>query len=499
VSDFFYRRRRGSDAGELINGLIREGRSADGPGPAPPGDGDGAAGRTSDDAPRPLTNAEVSVLISVGNTLARRDRRTGRAFARRQKAVIAAAHASLDATAELELAALAEPRWVNGGAGEGEDEDTAGGGPRRRGKQAFKEMFDPHEPLITGRTLLIIELVFVFVEFAFWYGVFSANLDQGASLLDPNRISDILLAVMVPLSGIVSARVVGGLTHRAITRHRGVGRKEYIGAAAAAVVAGLSVFAIFSLVSARFDSATQLTATQLPTLAMTLVFVVVLLGDMVARIFLVSEIRSQTNAWHRRLRKLRAVAMRASQRHCAAWLDLRSAAQMELDSCERIVSAGARIISDQRSRRGAVAPRVPAGSGTARRRAHEEPAARRGAPMAVPSVLPLQLYDVHLALGPVRAVEDAINTLREWPPRSQGDLSGQLNEALTRLYRLEAAMTVGPPGAGAGTGGETRDLTAGFKTLPIAPAGPSPRPVEGLNGVGLSQRREEDQDDGDQL
>jgi hypothetical protein len=542
MNDFFYRRRRGSTASELIDRLTHEGRAAGGSGAVPPGDGGGGLDENNNE--RPVSNAELSVLISVDNTLAKRDRRRGRALARRQKALVAAAHANVGAAADLE-AAQAEPRWVNGGIRTGEKDpalavglNQADGpsvrrsplGRARRGSRGdsrpFKEMFDPHEPLITGRALLIIEIVFIFVEFAFWYGVFSANLDQGTSLLAPDRISDVLLAVMIPLSGIVSARVVGGLAHRAISRHPGVGRKEYIGAAASAIVAGLAVFAIFSLVSARFDAATQLTATRLPTLAMTLVFVVVLLGDMLARIFLVSEIRSQTSAWLRRLRKLRTAAIRANEQHCAAWIDLRNAAQMELDNVERVVASGARIISDQRSRRNAVAPRVPAGDETARRHAHDETAVGgRGGPMSVPSVVPLQLYGVHLALGPIRAVGDAISTLRAYPPLGQDGLVKQVSEVLVRLYRLEAAMTSwavdaagrpavsdvdspGPGAAGAGENGlESEHGGAGeraanlgdhLKPLPETTAEPPARLIDEVNGIDPTDGRAADQDGGDQ-
>ena len=97
---------------------------------------------------------------------------------------------------------------------------------------------------------------------------------------------------------------------------------------------------------------------------------------------------------------------------------------MQLDTYERVVTAGARIISDQRSRSGTAVPPLLAASPQAGiRRAHaadDEGTLPR--PMAVPSVAQLQLYGVDLALGPIRVVEDAIDTLRAWPPRNQRDL-----------------------------------------------------------------------------
>ena len=351
----------------------------------------------------------------------------------------------------------ARPRWVNEAlAGEGappavsgqadapDGARTAGrwSGPRHTAG-AFRETFDPHQPLIAERTLLIIEAVFVVVEFAFWYGVFSDNVEAHAPALDPTRISDILLAVMVPLSGIVAARIVGGLTHRVMRRYPGLGRSEYIGAVASVIVAAFAIAAIFALVHTRFDASTQpLGAVRLPALAMTLVFVVVLAGDMIARIFLVSEIRAQTDKWLRHLNRLTAQATRANRKHTEAWLDLRNAVQMQLDTYERVLAAGARIISDQRSHSSTAVPTLLAAAPqTGIRRAHATDSdGTVPEPMAVPSVAQLQLYGVSLALGPLRVAEDAINTLRGWPPRNQQDLGTHLDDTLEQLYRLTSAV-----------------------------------------------------------
>ena len=476
MGDFLYRLSHGLTGRKLIAQLQREqpqdAQSAGGP--APPGPpqpalaepglpgadaGGGAAGLRK--------NAEVSVLVSIDDTLASRDRRQGRSLVRKQKALVAAAHGSLDAAVPLKTT-RAHPRWVNEGlAGDSAPRAVPGqvgtpDGSRTAGRSrpgpaagadtgAFRETFDPHQPLIAERTLLIIEAVFVVVEFAFWYGVFSDNIEAHAPALDPARISDILLAVMVPLSGIVAARVVGGLTHRVMRRYPGLGRSEYIGTVVSVIVAALAIAAIFALVHARFDASTQpLGAVQLPTLAMTLVFVVVLAGDMIARIFLVSEIRAQTDKWLAHLGKLTARATRANRKHTEAWLDLRNAVQMQLDTYERVLAAGARIISDQRSRSSAPVPALPAAAPqTGIRRAHATDSdGTAPEPMAVPSVAQLQLYGVSLALGPLRVVEDAIDTLRGWPPRNQQDLETHLDDMLEQLYRLTSAVKAqASPGA----------------------------------------------------
>ena len=514
MGDFLYRLRRGSGGRELIRllSLERKGapsrRSPDPPQPGPSGTGDGDA------AVAPLNNAEVSVLLSVNDTVANRDRRRGRSLSRLQNALVAAAHTSRDAATQLHTT-RANPRWVNGGLTD-DGESGAVPGPdgvpyraqpagRRRfwrpaaqaqpgaDGRAFREMFDPNQPLIMERTLLIIEAVFVLVEFAFWYGVFSENVDANAPVFDPVRISDILLAVMVPLSGIVAARVVGSLVHRVVSGYPGIGRREQMGAVISAVVAIFAVIAIFALVHARFDASSQpLGATQLPALAMTLIFVVVLLGDMVARIFLVSEIRAQTDKWLRHLDKLKTRATRANRKHAEAWLDLRNAAQMQLDRCERIVASGARMISDQRSRTGASAPRLATVAGMAIRSAHakDNDGAAPG-PMAVPSVAQLHLYGVSLSLGPLRVVEDAIDTLLRWPPRDQRDLADYLHDVLTQLYRLKsAASQQDRPDTSQATPSQAETPAKGapapehrFQTPPPMPVGPPERHPEDGNGA----------------
>jgi hypothetical protein len=69
--------------------------------------------------------------------------------------------------------------------------------------------------------------------------------------------------------------------------------------------------------------------------------------------------------------------------------------------------------------------------------------------MAVPSVAQLQLYGVDLVLGPIRVVEDAIDTLRAWPPRNLQDLGSHLDGMLEQLYRLTSEDQEGAPPDGA--------------------------------------------------
>jgi len=420
---------RGMTAGDLILLLRNEGKNH-------------AAG--PDYQPGPLTNAEESVRVTIRDALSVRDRRARR-VTRRQIALTNSAHRSKKADDRLSLA-QAEPAWANAVRAEYGPDGPAGGDRQAPAGHEFREMFDPHRPLIHERVLLVIEVVFVLVEFAFWYGIFTENVQAHAPLLDPTRVSDILLAIMIPLSGIVAARVVGSLAHRVVSRYPQIGRKEYLGTPIAAAVAIMAVIGIFFLVYDRFASAghtvSSLGALPVPALAMTLIFVVVLVGDMVARIFLVSEIRAQTDKRLRDFRKLRTRVIRANRRHVKAWLRLRTAVQVQLDHCERIVAAGGRIITDQRSFAGAPVPPPDNES----RPAHHDGTAT--AAMTVPAVSPLRLYGASMAPGPLHVIEGAISTLREFQPRSQQGLGGYLDGMTERLCRLSPAEPAEPGSAG---------------------------------------------------
>ncbi|HET9894559.1 MAG TPA: hypothetical protein VFQ44_06450 [Streptosporangiaceae bacterium] len=454
-------------------------------------------------AARPPKNAEKSVVVSIVDSLASRDRRQAAALLRKQQALVRASHARINAMRRLS-AAQAHPRLANEGTAQAAGTSPAGTSPAgdspagtspagdspagdspddrlrfarrwRRARPAgghgtFREMFDPHSPLIAERALLAIEAVFVAVEFVFWYGVFALNVDAHASALDPTRISDILLSVMIPLSGIVAARIIGGLAHRVMRKYPGTGRIEYVGAVVSAAVAGLAIVAIFMVIHARFDQHApgEIGAFEPPALAMTLVFIVVLAGDMIARIFLVSEVRKQTEKRHRHIDKLATRATGANRKHASAWLDLRNAVQRQLDTDERVVAAGARIISDDRARSGTASPSLPEATAGIReahalngQHAPSEHAPSNDATashMAVPSLDLLQLLGVNLAPVRPRVIADAVDTLREWPSLRQAELASHVGGMAERLYPFppansrseEAAQPSGPVAGGPG-------------------------------------------------
>lgn len=392
-------------------------------------------GEAAPDEPGELSNAEMSVLLSVNDTLVADDvNRAGRLLDG-QLRVIRAAHRGVQARRRVQTA-VADARWVN--------HDTAPGRPEDDpADDRFRESFDPHLPLITERTLLVLELIFVVVEFFFWYQVFAEDVSRSAPWYDPTRIGAVLLAVLLPMSGIIAARVIGALAHRWVCGYRRIGRREKLGTAFSLVLAGASVFAVYLLVHDRFDAAHKaIGTTQLPAAAMALVFVVVLVGDMMARVFLLSEIRKQTVGWTRRLDQLADKATEANEEHARAWVRLRSETSAQLDRCERIVGTGARIITDSRATFSR-APRA-VGVGQARPAHHGDLDGEvRTGTMAVPNPAQLAMFDADsLALGPLRCVGDAIDTLRRWPPLDQQHLVTELTPMVSRLFRLQPAAPV---------------------------------------------------------
>src|SRR5689334_5160143 len=128
MGDFLYRLSYGLTGRKLTALLQREqpqdSPSADGPPPPGPWTSSGEPGPPEADAGGGAAglrnNAEVSVLVSINDTVASRDRRQGRSLVRKQKALVAAAHGSLDTAIRLKTT-RAHPRWVNESlAGKGE-------------------------------------------------------------------------------------------------------------------------------------------------------------------------------------------------------------------------------------------------------------------------------------------------------------------------------------------------------------------------------------------
>ena len=392
-----------------------------------------------------LTNAEKSVLIQVSQTLAGYDHRRAHRLRNFQRKLVAAAATNLAAWEGL-LGAQEDPRWTGHWgpetaepAPEREPERKRGPAFLRATPTTFREDYDPHRPLISQRALSVAEAVFLVVEVVFWYGVFSKSQEPG---LNAGQVSAALLAVFLPTAGILAARVVGALGHRWVSAYPGTGRRERIGTVFAAAVAAVAVGSTIWLVYARFSAETdQVGAVPVPAGPMAVIFGLMLLGDIAARLFLTSEIRTQTVERRHELRKVRTKAIDANARHVRAWIDLRSEVQVQLDRCERVVAIGATMINDER----AAAEQQPGRQDFAvdrfSHRSRPDPA--RPAPgdrMAVPSSQQLAMFGGSLTLAPLRTVDDAIDTLDNWRPRDHPSVGEDLHHVREQLLRLNLRL-----------------------------------------------------------
>ncbi|MEV6527241.1 hypothetical protein AB0M43_35460 [Longispora sp. NPDC051575] len=407
--------------------------------------------------PTALTNGEVSVAITVGNTIAEEEQRASKALLQAEQTVNRCTHKSVKARQEL-ATLVNDPIWVN--------HRTPVPAPAHEDGR-FQEVFDLHRPMLRGVGLLILEIVFIIVELFFWYGVFSEGVSHKAAWYATGRISAVLLAILLPLAGVSVARIVGHLGHRWVMDYPGIGRRERWGTIAALAVGAVVVAVVFTLVNTRFGEDTRpVGSTPLPSFAMAALFVVVILGDMVARVFAISEIRSHTRERDRRLARRRDAVIAANQAHTKAWLALRAAIQVQLGRVDQVYGAGGILLTDNR----ATNSHLPAPAAVdVRTDAHQNPSP--GA-LAVPSAAPMRLHGQPMTLNPVRRVSDVIDTLRSYPPVSQEALVRELDERIGALHKL--------PSAGSGRRGDQNALP-----IPAQRSAPGDdQPANGARPVG---------------
>ncbi|SHN44439.1 hypothetical protein [Cryptosporangium aurantiacum] len=289
-----------------------------------------------------MTPGQIGVLVEVNSTIAAADAKASRRLLRKQHRLDAADFAAVLAGQRLD-ATRADPIWRG-------HRRAASNGASDRRTEVFHEDFDPHRPLITSRVLTVVEIIFIVVEVFFWYSIFDDIVEPGTPWYDPSKVGAALLAVFIPVVGVATARVVGPLGHRWLAGYPGVGRKDRIGAVFAAIAFVLALVAVGWLINFRFDEETApIGSLPPPALPMAAVFVAVLLADAAARVFLVSEIREQTQERSRVFDRLVVAKTKADLAHHRAWEDLRAEVQTHLDAIERVVAVGARMIADARA------------------------------------------------------------------------------------------------------------------------------------------------------
>ncbi|NJP33757.1 hypothetical protein [Micromonospora thermarum] len=392
--------------------------------------------------PEELSPGEVAVALETGSTLAHRDAKHAARLLKAQKKLVSTAATSQLAYQRLQ-AVSTDSRWAGHTRQLRVAQDRSE--PATGGDAGFQEDFDPHRPLVAEWLLSLVEVLFVVVEVVFWYQVFNDDVEPDAGLFDAERMSAILLAVLIPVVGVWVARTIGKLAHRWVARYPGVQRTARLGTLFSGVTGVLALVAIAWLVFVRFSPDEQVFAgTSVPAVPMAVVFVLVLLIDTVARTFLTSEIRVQSNARARHFDRLAKRLIAQNAAHDRAWLGLRSAIQVELDRCERFGVVGGLLVLDERAVGGRGGHPL---TGVTERDAHTT-SAEPG--LALPDPTQQRLFGAPVALAPLRTIYDAVNSLDTFRPLTKDEV----NRAITRL-RLElhgTSTTTAVPPAANGTG-----------------------------------------------
>lgn len=159
-----------------------------------------------------------------------------------------------------------------------------------RAKQKAAKEIDSAAPQIPPLLVDIAEFILVGAEFAFYYHIFSLDLQADAPLLD--RVFVAFLAVLVPVVGIMAARFFAGTVQglrtppEATTDSRNA-RLAYF--AASALILAVACYATLRLVEWRYKAEDSLNFGQVeqpPSTVMAVVFVALILTDALIRAFL---------------------------------------------------------------------------------------------------------------------------------------------------------------------------------------------------------------------
>jgi len=209
--------------------------------------------------------------------------------------------------------------------------------------------------LVSRPLLGAVEVVFVLIEFFFWNQQFNRSVDSDDTA---GHLASALIALAIPMVGVLAARITGGLCHRWWRGHEPNRTATYLAAATALAFLTLSAVVICWLVVWRFQNpaavVTSLTQ-KFPAAPLAGVFVAILLGDALARTFLISEVHAQKDALRRSLhasqrrhRRVMRAVLRADHRHRAAWHDLQHRTSLVIGRAARINEVGSVLVLDHR-------------------------------------------------------------------------------------------------------------------------------------------------------
>ncbi|MGW0501235.1 hypothetical protein ACWD0Z_39215 [Streptomyces sp. NPDC003007] len=407
------------------------------------------------------SNGELAIFLMVANTVTDIVRKATRMLARGEKKLARTAGRASRTMQRIKVEAADVARPLR----------TQAHTDRQR--EATDRDFDPDQPLVSRGFLAASEVALALGEAFFWANTFSNDIDSTVPAFGQQRLGAYVLAVLLPLAGIIAARWAGATWQR-LLRHpapdRQQRRSQQIGAAVSLGLLASITTAIYALVRWRFDaSPANLGAVAIPGAWMALIFAGIIIADAIARTFLVSEQADQDRrhetAWKKDQRQtLKAAARRtaAEERWNAAWLALRSQTHRTLDQVQEALYTGSWLITrhralDEHGPDTRPAPPSPA----------SQPARPGGLLLPRPEPVPvLDLPDVNKAL---RAVEAAVDTLRAYEPPSLRP-EHQLDSITTLLATLQNAQQPAPAG---GTPPQT-----GTKQHHQAPTAPIPSPGE---------------------
>jgi hypothetical protein len=364
----------------------------------------------------------------VGITAIGQDKSAAAPLQQGTERLVTAAAATVTAQGALDRATSGE---------QAERRDQRADEAQKREAAALADEIDDARPLIGGRVLGAVEVVFLFAEIYFWYQVFAYRIRAEVGWLSVERIGAAVLGLAIPLLGLLAARAAGASWQRFL-RHPATApaRRRFQVAAVVASTAALALACgvVFYLVRWRYTPEGS-EAAELPPVAAGFFFAGLILADAIARAFCTSEAAevardrdAKVDADRAQVKVLNDTVTTALKGWHVQWLGLRTLVVTTLDSIERVVATGDILVLRSRSLR-ADRPETT-GWATA-------PAWTDGGRYAVPAVqLPR-----HLTIGQVpvtlQALTAAVDTLtRHQPPALTGEPSiGKQLDGLERHLR----------------------------------------------------------------
>ncbi|MGA5541361.1 hypothetical protein ACPCIR_05865 [Mycobacterium sp. NPDC051198] len=157
-----------------------------------------------------------------------------------------------------------------------------------RAKARAAKEIDHHTPHVSPLVVTLAELVLLVAEFAFYFDIFGRSLPDDAPPIQ--QIFTAVLAVLVPVVGIMSARFfAGSVQHLRIPNDDGIRRSSIVFVVVSTILLAVACYSTVRLVEWRYraeDAASFGSAEHPPGTVMAIVFVVFILVDALIRAFM---------------------------------------------------------------------------------------------------------------------------------------------------------------------------------------------------------------------